>query len=190
MHSALQRAARNMIARHVSAGRPDQQKSRSPEGATHMSRKLSNVIVHLVFGTKSRQESIPSELLENLWAYLSGIGSNTGMPVLRAGGITDHVHILTVLPTETSIAKAVQVFKANSSRWIREHGHAFRLQEGYGAFSVSASNRDAVVRYIAKQAEHHAKRTYNEEIAMMFQRSEITENVLRAVPAGLEGEGG
>ena len=138
-----------------------------------MPHKLSNVIVHLVFSTKSREESIPPDLLEKLWAYLSGIGKNTGMPVLIAGGITDHVHVLVVLPTETSIAKAVQVFKANSSRWIREHGHAFQWQEGYGAFSVSASNRDAVVRYIAKQAEHHAKRTYDQEIAIMFERSGV-----------------
>jgi REP element-mobilizing transposase RayT len=142
-----------------------------------MPHKLSNVLVHFVFGTKSREESIPPDLVEKLWLYLSGIGKNTGMPVLRAGGITDHVHILVVLPTETSIAKSVQVFKANSSRWIREQGHPFQWQEGYGAFSVSASNREAVVRYIAKQADHHAKRTYDQEIATMFQRAEITDNV-------------
>jgi REP element-mobilizing transposase RayT len=97
--------------------------------------------------------------------------------VLRAGGITDHVHILVVLPTETSLAKAVQVFKANSSRWIREQGHAFQWQEGYGAFSVGASNRDAVVRYIARQAEHHAKRTYDEEIAIMLQKAGVADEV-------------
>lgn len=142
-----------------------------------MPHKLSNVIVHFVFGVKSREELIPSHLVEKLWSYLSGIGKNTGMSVLRAGGITDHVHILAFLPTETSIAKAVQVFKANSSRWIREQGHGFQWQEGYGAFSVSASNRDAAVRYIAKQAEHHSKRTYEEEIEMMFQRSGIKESV-------------
>ncbi len=142
-----------------------------------MPHKLSNVLVHLVFGTKSREESIPPDILEKLWAYLSGIGKNTGMPVLQAGGITDHVHLLAVLPTETSIAKAVQVFKANSSRWIREQGHAFQWQEGYGAFSVSASNREAVIRYIANQAEHHAKRSYKEEIGIMFQKSGTMDNV-------------
>jgi REP element-mobilizing transposase RayT len=136
-----------------------------------MSHKLSNVLVHLVFGTKSREESIPAKLVEKLWSYLSGIGRNVGIPVLIAGGITDHVHILAVLPTETSIAKAVQVFKANSSRWIREQGHTFQWQEGYGAFSVSASNRNTVARYIAHQAEHHAKRTYEDEFSIMLKKS-------------------
>ena len=36
-------------------------------------------------------------------------------------------------------------------------------QEGYGAFSVSASQTDEVIRYIKNQAAHHAKRSFNEE---------------------------
>ncbi|QEL15168.1 transposase [Limnoglobus roseus] len=39
----------------------------------------------------------------------------------------------------------------------------FHWQAGYGAFSVSQSNVDAVRAYILGQPEHHAKQTYQED---------------------------
>jgi REP element-mobilizing transposase RayT len=73
----------------------------------------------------------------------------------RGRGISNHVHFLIALPSDMAPAKAVQVLKANSSRWIRQHGIAFAWQEGYGAFSVSRSNKAVVVEYVEHQAEHH-----------------------------------
>jgi putative transposase len=64
------------------------------------------------------------------------------------------------------LAKAVQMLKGSSSHWLNQTGVAgkdFAWQEGYGAFSVSASQTDEVVRYIANQPPHHAKRNYQEE---------------------------
>jgi putative transposase len=37
------------------------------------------------------------------------------------------------------------------------------IEEGYGAFTVSASQREAVRDYIEQQAEHHRTRTFREE---------------------------
>lgn len=70
-----------------------------------------------------------------------------------------------------TLAKAVQVLKANSSRWIRQHGIAFTWQEGYGAFSVSSSSKDAVVNYIERQSEHHRGRSYESEFEAMVRKS-------------------
>jgi putative transposase len=71
------------------------------------------------------------------------------------------------------VAKAVQVLKANSSRWSREHGLDFAWQEGYGRFSVSSSNKDAVRDCIQHQAEHHQRRSYESEFEAMLQKSEM-----------------
>jgi putative transposase len=71
------------------------------------------------------------------------------------------------------ISKALQVLKANSSRWLHEHGLDFAWQEGYGAFSVSSSNRNAVRTYIEHQAEHHQKRSYESEFGAMLRKSGI-----------------
>jgi putative transposase len=133
--------------------------------------KYPNILIHLVFSTKERAKLIPTELLPRLAKYFAGIGRNHGIPVLAVGGISNHVHLLIVLPSDMTPAKAVQVLKANSSRWIRQHGITFTWQEGYGAFSVSSSNKAAVVDYIEHQAEHHRVRSYETEFEAMIRKS-------------------
>src|SRR5689334_10358676 len=119
-----------------------------------MAHKYPNVLIHFVFSTKQRQPLIPDDLQPKLWKYFVGIGHNHHIPILAAGGIANHAHLLVSLPSDITMAKAIQVLKANSSRWIGEHATDFSWQEGYGAFSVSASNKDAVVHYIEHQSEH------------------------------------
>ena len=138
-----------------------------------MAHKYPNVLIHLVFSTKERRNTIPDELNSKLWKYLAGIGKNHHVPVLSAGGTANHVHLLMVLPSDITVAKSVQVLKANSSRWMGEHGIDFAWQEGYGAFSVSASNVAAVRNYIEHQAEHHAKRTYEDEFVALLKKTGV-----------------
>jgi len=104
---------------------------------------------------------------------LCGIGRNHGISVLAAGGTSNHSHLLIVLPPDMPVAKAVQVLKTNSSRWLREHGLDFAWQEGYGAFSVSSSNKEVVKDYIQHQAQHHQKRSYESEFETMLHKSGI-----------------
>ena len=61
--------------------------------------------------------------------------------------------------------------KSNSSRWLRENGGWLGWQEGYGAFSVSASNVDAVRRYIQNQPEHHRRRSFEDEFVALLAKS-------------------
>jgi putative transposase len=90
--------------------------------------KYPNILIHLVFSTKERAKLIPTELLPRLAKYFAGIGRNHGIPLLAVGGISNHVHLLIALPSDMTPAKAVQVLKANSSRWIRQHGITFTWQ--------------------------------------------------------------
>jgi hypothetical protein len=53
-------------------------------------------------------------------------------------------------PFTMSIAKGVQVLKANSSGWMNEV-RSFEWQEGYFACSVSRSQIPRVMKYIAAQ---------------------------------------
>ncbi len=138
-----------------------------------MAHRYPNILIHYVFSTKERRDLISEEMLPKLWKYFAGIGRNHGISVLAAGGISNHSHLLIALPPDMSVAKAVQVLKANSSRWLREHGLDFAWQEGYGAFSVSSSNKDAVTKYIEHQVDHHRKRSYESEFEAMLLRSGI-----------------
>jgi REP element-mobilizing transposase RayT len=71
------------------------------------------------------------------------------------------------------IAKAMQLLKGNSSKWIREtfpKMRSFAWQEGYGAFSVGVSGVEATVAYIRNQAEHHQTRSFREEVVVMLKK--------------------
>jgi hypothetical protein len=70
----------------------------------------------------------------------------------------------------SSLAKAVALLKANSSKWMGEQGHRFSWQEGYGAFSVSSSNLDRVIRYIQNQETHHRKTKFEDEFQGLLRK--------------------
>ena len=49
----------------------------------------------------------------------------------------------------------------------------FAWQEGYAAFTVGATARDAVKSYIANQEEHHRLKSYREELIFLLDRAGI-----------------
>jgi putative transposase len=126
--------------------------------------------IHLVFSTKERRNTISKELQPRLWAYVAGICKNYDMTALAIGGTENHMHILLCLPPALALAKAVQLIKANSSKWISEQGIQFAWQEGYGAFSVSSSNLEGVTRYIRNQEAHHRKFNFEDEFRSLLKK--------------------
>ena len=131
---------------------------------------FSKNYLHVIFSTKGRRNLIKRELQPRLWAYLAGIGKNYGVKMLAVGGTEDHVHLLFHLPPTLALARAVLLLKANSSKWMSK---SFSWQEGYGAFSVSSSNLDSVIRYIRNQQKHHRKFSFEEEFRAILQRHGI-----------------
>jgi REP element-mobilizing transposase RayT len=121
--------------------------------------------------TKERRKLIETPMQPRLWSYMAGIARSNDFLVIANGGIEDHVHLLLRIPL--ALAKAVALLKANSSKWMNEHKRRFSWQEGYGAFSVSASNLDAVVRYIENQEKHHRKMTFEDEFIGLLKRHKI-----------------
>jgi REP element-mobilizing transposase RayT len=95
------------------------------------------------------------------------------MKALAIGGVADHVHMLLSLPATLSIAKAMQLLKGNSSKWLHETFPELRnsgWQEGYAAFGVGVSGVDETVAYIRAQEEHHRTRSYREETELFLRR--------------------
>ncbi len=131
-------------------------------------------LVHYVFSTKERRRCIDEAMRPKLWAYLGGIARQNGMKALAIGGTDDHVHILLSLPGTIAIAKAVQLLKGGSSKWMNEHPRTdFQWQEGYGAFTVGVSQVDTTVEYIRTQAEHHKKHSFEEEFVAFLKKHTI-----------------
>ena len=138
-----------------------------------MSHSRAQIYIHCVCETTNRQNLIPTGLLEELWAYHVGIGRNKGIPLLAVGGIENHIHLLIELPPTKSLAEAINIFKSNSSRWIKTNGvKDFSWQIGYGAFSISPRQLGAVKKYIRNQREHHKHQTYEEEFVELLKLAE------------------
>ena len=130
---------------------------------------------HVVFSTKNREPFIASSWRERLHRYLGGIVRNLDAIPEAVGGVADHVHLLMGLRATTCLADVVRDLKSVSSRWVHEEidQPGFAWQEGYGAFTVSASQRGAVREYISRQEEHHRKRTFQEEYLDFLKRSGV-----------------
>ena len=138
-----------------------------------MSHTLARIHIHVIFSTKERQRFIPKKMQSSLWAYMASICHNKGIEPIAINGADNHVHVLFHLPPAMALAKAVNVVKANSSRWMSEHKRGFAWQDGYGAFSVSESNTDAVIRYIRDQEKHHRRRTYEQEYIAFLKKHRV-----------------
>ena len=146
-----------------------------------MSHSCLCCLVHLVFSTAARKPLIRPDIQHRLHAYLGGIARDNDMAALAVGGVTDHVHVLLSLSRTIAVAKALQLLKGGSSKWLNEHspGKAFSWQEGYAAFSVSISNREKVANYILNQAEHHKRMTFSEELSKLLRAHGIAEDLSR-----------
>ena len=141
-----------------------------------MSHSHVSNLMHCTFSTKERYPFIDSELELRLWPYLGGIARENQMKALAIGGTLDHLHALLSLPGTMSFAKAVQLIKGGSSKWVHDtfsRYKKFEWQEGYGAFSVSASQVQRTIAYIQAQKEHHRKRTFQEEFLDLLDKHGI-----------------
>ncbi len=98
------------------------------------------------------------------------------MKALTVGGIEDHIHLLLSLRATMPIAKAMQLIKGGSSKWIHEtfpEQRLFAWQEEYGAFSVSVSQLETITNYIQNQREHHRTRSFQEEFLELLKKHRI-----------------
>lgn len=128
-------------------------------------------LVHCVFSTKCRADLIADP--QRLWQYIGGVARQKHILLLAAGGTANHLHLLISLPPTMTLAKAVQELKRNTSRWLNRITSGFAWQEGYSAFSVSQSQRKAVVDYVDRQAEHHARWSFEQEFLTLLKKSGI-----------------
>ena len=138
-----------------------------------MPQSYTSLHYHLIFSTKNRLPSITPDLQPRLFEYIGGILRGANSVLLAAGGMPDHVHLLIGLNKELAIAETLRTIKAGSSRWVHDtfaEQRSFAWQTGYGAFSVSYSHLGRVKAYIAGQAEHHRKRTFQEEFVLFLRR--------------------
>jgi hypothetical protein len=74
------------------------------------------------------------------------------------------------------VAEMVKEVKRGSSLWLKTKTPCLRdfaWQNGYGAFSIGFLQIDAVNHYIARQADHHRKISFQDELREFLRKYEI-----------------
>ena len=140
-----------------------------------MSSTYLSLHYHLVFGTKNRIPSIDKPWRSRLHDYMGGtVRGLDGFPE-GIGGTADHVHLLVPLKSNHCLADVMRELKKASSACIHEEigQRSFAWQEGYAAFTVSATVRDAVRKYISNQEEHHRLRSFREELVEFLEKAGV-----------------
>jgi REP element-mobilizing transposase RayT len=127
----------------------------------------TQIYCHIVFSTKERAPALEAGNRKNLFRYVSGILKNHDCHLYRINGVEDHLHILTGLHPAVCLSDLVKSVKISAAKWMKEEGlfPAFsHWQDGYGAFTVSHTNKDSVIEYIKNQEEHHKTISFKDEM--------------------------
>jgi len=138
--------------------------------STHLS-----LYYHLVFSTHDRLRWIDPSWQERLAQYIGGIVRDIEGIAIEIGGDSDHSHILARLKAKQSISDSLRIIKSGSSKWVHESIglRSFQWQVGYGAFTISSSDVEAIRKYIRNQREHHRKKTFQEEYIELLNENGI-----------------
>jgi putative transposase len=134
-----------------------------------MAHSYTNLIFHIVYGTKERRPFIDQEFQPRLYEYLGGTIRGLNGISLEIGGIEDHVHVLVKLPPTITVSDFLEKLKANTSKWSKTVRRGFGWQDGYAAFTVSESQVERVRHYIQNQREHHARSSFRDELIALLE---------------------
>jgi REP element-mobilizing transposase RayT len=112
---------------------------------------------------------------------MGGIARENKMVAYAIGGVEDHAHLLLSLPPSISPAKAIQLIKGASSKWINDtfpRKEKFSWQQGYSAFTLSPSRLQKTIMYIQNQEEYHKKVIYSDEHLEFLRRHSLDQDGL------------
>jgi REP-associated tyrosine transposase len=116
-----------------------------------MANTYTQIYLHIVFAVSGRACAIQAARREELQKYITGIVTRKGQKVIAIYCLPDHSHVLLGLKPNIAPSDLIGDIKTGSSNHINEQKWIdcrFSWQEGYGAFSVSHSHLDRVVKYI------------------------------------------
>lgn len=139
----------------------------------------SQIYIQYVFAVKGRENLILKPWREDVFRYISGIITAKQQKSIIVNGVSDHVHVFVGIKPSMGISDLIRDIKNNSSNFIKDQrftGRRFSWQEGYGVFSYSQSQIKDVYEYIARQEEHHKKKTFREEYIGFLKKFEIEYN--------------
>ena len=137
---------------------------------------FTQILYHVVYSTKNRECSLKHANREALFRYLWGVVRNKKGHLYRINGVEDHLHILSDLHPTVALADFIKDLKVGSSKWIKDD-RVFPgftgWQDGYGAFTHSWGEKNALIEYIKDQQNHHATVSFRDEYRRLLEEAGI-----------------
>ena len=140
---------------------------------------------HIVFHTLYNQCVIPEATKRVMFVYILKMCQTRHVNLMRINAYLNHIHMLVNLPSSISVADFVKMIKQNTSvafKCSKNFPRFMGWSEGYGAFSVSVHDSDAVANYIKNQEQHHhGQVSFRDEYISLLRENGIAfdENTLK-----------
>ena len=144
-----------------------------------MANTYTQIYIQAIFAVKYRNAVLDKGWRDKVFATIGNLINESGASAIIVNGVEDHVHtFFTIKPTLT-ISKILQSVKGKSSKYINESyflQERFEWQEGFGAFSYSQSQINAVSNYIKNQEKHHKQKTFQQEYIDFLNKFKVDYN--------------
>lgn len=131
----------------------------------------TQIIYHIIFGTKYRVPTLDQENRTLLFKYFWGVLKNKRCHVYRINGVDDHVHILTHIHPTIALSDLIKDLKLASNNFIKEQSLFSNFegwQQGYSAFTHHFNDKDRLINYIKNQEKHHQHTSWSDELKALF----------------------
>jgi putative transposase len=141
-----------------------------------MANTYTQIYIQIVFAVEGRQNLIDPKHNDDLQKYITGIVRRQRQKLIALNNMPDHVHLLIGQRPDSALSDSVGDIKSGSTNFINRHRWVkgrFNWQEGFGAFSYSRSQLDAVIRYVQNQQKHHQRRSFHDEYLKLLDRFEV-----------------
>lgn len=141
-----------------------------------MANTYTQIYIQVVFSVMGRQNLIGKAHKEELHKYITGIARNKNQKLIAINSMPDHIHLLLGIKPDIALSSLVRDIKSQSTklindrRWIKGK---FMWQEGFGAFSYSHSQLDAVISYIQNEERHHQQRSFKDEYLELLKKFNV-----------------
>lgn len=107
---------------------------------------------------------------------MHGIIKEKNCHLYRIKGMEDHIHILTDLHPNISLADFMRELKTASSIWLKdknEFPHFKGWARGYAALTKSHHEKEQIINYIKNQQEHHKKESFADEYRRLLEEAGV-----------------
>ena len=142
-----------------------------------MANTYSQIYIQIVFAVEGRQNLIDPIHNNELQKYITGIVTAQRQKLIAINNMPDHAHILIGQRPDSALSDLIGDIKSGSTnfinrqRWVKGR---FNWQEGFGAFSYSRSQLDAVIRYVKNQQKHHQRLSFRDEYVKLLDKFDVT----------------